>query len=97
MTQPDLGNRLRHAGFLPLPLADNNGNLIGTHLWRARGPNLVECLQLYHSGLALAVRAVAGFDHGQVLDHRFGRAEDALAWLVLSPPKGEPCSAPTCS
>lgn len=60
MTQPDLGIRLRQAGFLPLPLADNNGNLIGTHLWRARGPDLVECLQLYHSGLALAVRAVAG-------------------------------------
>jgi hypothetical protein len=44
-------------------------------------------------GLALAVRAVAAFDysrpleHGRVVDNRFGRAEDALEWLVLSPPE----------
>lgn len=111
----NLGACLRYAGFLPLPLVDDDGNLAGTHLWRTRGPGLVECLRMHHSGLALAVRAVARFDytrpleHGRVLDHRFGRAEDALEWLVLSAREApstledndseedHPCSAPTWS
>jgi hypothetical protein len=50
----DLGSGQRQAGFLPLPLADNRGTLIGTQLWRTRSPGLVKCIQLYRSGLALA-------------------------------------------
>lgn len=101
----DLGGGLRQAGFLPLPLADNVGTLIGTQLWRTRSPGLVECIQLYRSGLALAMRVVAEFtyarphEYGRVVDHRFGRVEDALAWLILSPPEtGDlTCSEPTSS
>jgi hypothetical protein len=88
LSDPDgIGRRLYEARFMPLPDVDEAGKLIGTRMWWL-GDGYVECLALNKNGLALAVRAVAEFDyhqptnHGEVIDHRFGAAGNALDWLL---------------
>lgn len=83
----ELGRRLLVGGFRPLPDVDDNGALIGTRLWRMADGH-IEYLALRRDGLAHAVRAEARFDyrrpteHGQVIEHRFGAAANALDWLL---------------
>ena len=85
----ELGRRLRDAGFQPLPDVADDGELIGTRLWRVRA-GYVECLALRPNGLAHAVRAEAAFDyqrpteHGRVVERRSGHAVNALDWLLSS-------------
>ncbi|MQA08008.1 MAG: hypothetical protein GEU98_05525 [Pseudonocardiaceae bacterium] len=82
-----MGRRLHGAGFRPLPDVDDNGELIGTRLWRVRA-GYVEYLALRQNGLAHAVRAEATFDyrrpaeHGPVIEDRTGYAVNALNWLL---------------
>ncbi|WP_020663232.1 hypothetical protein [Amycolatopsis benzoatilytica] len=85
----ELGRRLHAAGFRPLPDVADDGELIGTRLWRVRA-GYVEYLALRPSGLAHAVRAEAIFDyqrpteHGPVIEHHSGHAINALNWLLTS-------------
>ena len=82
-----LGQQLLAARFLPLPDVNQQGELIGTRMWRVRD-DYVEYLALGRHGLAHAVRAQAIFDyrsptdHGAVIGHRFGIAWNALDWLL---------------
>ncbi|GAB2981253.1 hypothetical protein LWP59_38385 [Amycolatopsis acidiphila] len=103
----ELGRRLRSAGFRPLPDVADDGELIGTRLWRVRA-GYVEYLALRPNGLAHAVRAEATFDyqnpteHGPVIEHHSGHAINALDWLLTSanPPSGDllrPYAAPDAS
>lgn len=84
-----LGRRLRLTGFRPLPDVDDTGHSIGVRLWRVR-TGYVEYLVLRPTGLAHAVRAVATFDyrrpfdHGPVVEERFGHAANALDWLLAT-------------
>ncbi|RSM35877.1 hypothetical protein DMA12_42540 [Amycolatopsis balhimycina DSM 5908] len=102
-----LGGRLRAAGFHSLPDVADDGELIGTRLWRLRAGH-VEYLALRPNGLAHAVRAKATFDfrrlteHGPVIEHRSGHAVSALNWLLTSTelPSGDlprPYAAPDAS
>lgn len=83
----ELGRRLHEAGFRPLPDVDDDGELIGTRLWRVRA-GYVEYLALRPDGHAHAVRAEARFDyrrpaeHGAVVERRAGYAVHALNWLL---------------
>ena len=83
----ELGRRLHEAGFRPLPDVDDDGELIGTRLWRVRA-GYVEYLALRPDGHAHAVRAEARFDyrrpaeHGAVAERRAGYAANALNWLL---------------
>ncbi|WP_291413084.1 hypothetical protein [Actinophytocola sp.] len=83
----ELGRRLHDEGFRPLPDVDDDGELIGTRLWRVRG-GYVEYLALRHNGLAYALRAEASFDyrrptdHGAVVAFQTGHATNALDWLL---------------
>jgi hypothetical protein len=82
-----LGDRLYAERFLPLPDVADNGQLIGTRLWRL-GDDYVEFLAIRPNGLALAVRADAQFSyrtpaaHGPVRESVFGAASTALDWLL---------------
>jgi hypothetical protein len=84
-----LGRRLRAARFRPLPDVDDDGELIGTRLWRVH-TGYVEYLALRPHGLAHAVRAEATFDyqhpteHGPVMDFHSGHAVNVLDWLLTS-------------
>lgn len=84
-----LGPLLYTANFRPLPDVNDNGVLIGTLLWRIRGP-YVEYLALRSNGFALAMRAEARFSyrfpdqHGRVVAHRTGHAMDVLSWLTAN-------------
>ncbi len=85
----ELGRCLGAEGFRPLPDIGDDGELLGTRLWRLRAA-YVEYLVLRPNGLAHAVRAEADFDyrrptdHGGVVEHRFGHAINALDWLLVS-------------
>lgn len=78
---------MHEAGFRPLPDVDDDGELIGTRLWRVRA-GYVEYLALRPDGHAHAVRAEARFDyrrpaeHGAVVERRAGYAAHALNWLL---------------
>lgn len=90
-----LGRQLHAARFLPLPDADQQGELIGTRMWRLRD-GYVEYLALGRNGLAHAVRARAVFDyhspadHGPLVGHRFGIARNALDWLLYTHHEANP-------
>lgn len=85
----ELGRHLRNAEFRPLPEVDDAGRPLGVRLWRVRA-GYVEYLALRRCGLAHAVRAVADFDyrrpfdHGPVVEDRFGHATNALHWLLAT-------------
>jgi hypothetical protein len=86
-----LGDRLYVERFLPLPDVTDNGELIGTRLWRLVD-DYVEYLAIRPNGLALAVRAYAQFsyrtpaEHGPVREYLFGAAGNALDWLLRAEP-----------
>jgi hypothetical protein len=83
----ELGESLYVHGFRPLPDVADNGELIGTLLWRVRNGH-VEYLAIRINGLGHAVRADAHFSyrepatHGAVREHLFGAATSAFAWLL---------------
>ncbi|GDY33891.1 hypothetical protein [Gandjariella thermophila] len=86
----DRVGRLLHAeGFRPLPDVNDDGELIGTRLWRVRA-GYVEYLALRPNGFAHAVRVWAAFDyrqpteHGPVLEYRSGYVVNAVDWLLDS-------------
>lgn len=93
-----LGRQLQAARFLPLPDVDQQGELLGTRMWRLRA-GYVEYLALGKNGLAHAVRAQAVFDyrfpidHGSVVGHRFGIACNALDWLLYTHHETSPRSS----
>ena len=84
-----LGERLRVAGFQPLPDVSAHGELIGTRLWRLRD-GYVEYVTLRANGVGHAVRAEASydyrypFDHGPIIDDRLGYVGAAVDWLLGS-------------
>lgn len=84
-----LGQRLYSEGFRPLPDVNDDGQLIGTILWRQNGA-FVEYLALRTNGFALAMRAEARYSyrtpqlHGPVVGHRSGHALDTLGWLLAT-------------
>lgn len=94
-----LGESLYVQGFQPLPDVADNGELIGTRLWRVRNDH-VEYLAIRINGLGHAVRADAHFSyrepatHGAVREHLFGAATTAFAWLLRTtdqqPSEGDP-------
>lgn len=96
-----LGRRLHAEGFRPLPDVDQDGKLIGTHLWRVRD-GYVECFSLRTNGFAHAIRAEATFDyqrpahHGPVIEHRSSHAVNALNWLLNSATTPSPTASPYC-
>ncbi len=83
----ELGGMLYVEGFQPLPDVADNGEFIGTRLWRVRH-GYVEYLAIRTNGLGHAVRADAQFSyhepaaHGAIRAHMFGAATSALAWLL---------------
>jgi hypothetical protein len=90
-----LGDRLRLAGFQPLPDISSRGELVGVHLWRLRA-GYVEYVTMRSNGVGHAVRAEARYDysrpfeHGRVVDNHLGYATAAVTWLLGSTPKREP-------
>ncbi|MFD8493621.1 hypothetical protein [Amycolatopsis sp. NPDC059657] len=87
MDMAEFGERLRLAGFRPLPEVDDYGRLAGMRFWRVRD-GCVEYLVAQTHGLAHAVRARAEFDyrkpfeHGVVIGDKFGSPAQALDWLI---------------
>jgi hypothetical protein len=87
----ELGWQLKAHHFRPLPDFNDEGNLVGTRLWRTCA-GYVEYVALRSDGLAHAVRAIAQFDydqpthHGPLVDHRFGLALNAFDWLIATAP-----------
>lgn len=82
----EFGERLRVAGFRPLPEVDEYGRLEGMRFWRVREGH-VEYLVAKTHGLAHAVRARAQFDyrkpfeHGAIVEDKFGSPVAVLDWL----------------
>jgi hypothetical protein len=95
----ELGERLRLAGFQPLPEVGVRGELLGTRLWRLRA-GYVEYVALRSNGVGHAVRAEAHydyrrpFDHGPVVGNHIDYVTAAVDWLLESAPGPEPEADP---